>query len=67
MVIITIFHHKDIMINSAYNKANVMNQLKNMVHQHNISSRMNQLINVYHHVFLHMFISKMMKVNTFVW
>ena len=66
MVIITIFHHKDIMINSVYNKANVMNQLKNMVHQHNISLRMNQLINVYHLVFLHMFTSKMMKVNTFV-
>ena len=47
MVIITIFNHKDIMINSVYNKANVMNQLKNMVHQHNISSRINQLINVY--------------------
>ena len=66
MVIITIFYHKDIMINSVYNKANVMNQSKNMVHQHNISLRMNRLINVYHHVFLHMFTSKMLKVNTFV-
>ena len=61
-----ILYHKDIMINSAYNKIIVINQLKNMVHQHNTNLRMNQPINVYHHVFLHMFTFKMLKVNTFV-
>lgn len=65
-MIIIILYHKDIMINSAYNKVNVMNQLKNMVHQYNTNLRMNQPLNVYHHVFLHMFTSKMLKVNIFV-